>query len=199
MALRYFQIARFSSFIPFQPVILQLLERMTREAVSRGLDFLLIGGHAVNAYGYARTTFDVDLLITDKQRSSWKTLFMEQGYTVRHEADAFIQFNAPSPSEFDFDLMVVDETTYTKLRGSSVRKTLGSMEFSVPAPLHLVALKLHALREEQRVRRGKDYQDVLEIIRLTGINTKGQEFQQILDRYATESIRNRLIHDLEEG
>ncbi len=179
-------------------MIPQPLENLTREAHARGLDFLLIGGHAVNAHGYVRTTFDVDLLIADKQRSAWKTLLTQLGYTVRHEVDAFTQFNAPSQEDFDLDLMVVDENTYAKLSGNSVRKPLGSTELSVPLPLHLVALKLHALRAEHRVRRGKDYQDVLEIIRRTGINVQGQEFQQVLHRYATETIRNQLLQDLQD-
>ncbi len=179
-------------------MISQPIERLNREARSRGLNFLLIGGHAVNAHGYVRTTFDVDLLIADSQRSAWKILLTQLGYTVRHEVDAFVQFNAPSQEDFDLDLMVVDEKTYAKLSGNSVRKTLGTTELSVPEPLHLVALKLHALRAEHRVRRGKDYQDVLEIIRRTGINAQGQEFQQILNRYATETIRDQLLRDLQD-
>ncbi|MBI4027669.1 MAG: hypothetical protein HY360_21965 [Verrucomicrobia bacterium] len=177
-------------------MILQFIERLTREAAVRGLDFLLIGSHAVNAYGYLRTTFDVDLLIADNQRPAWKTLLAHLGYTVRHEVDAFAQFNAPSKEDFDLDLMVVDETTYAKLRANSARKTLGATELSVPPPLHLIALKLHALRTEHRVRRGTDYQDVLAIIRQMDINTQSREFQQILDRYATASIRNQLLRDV---
>ncbi|MFZ4695667.1 MAG: hypothetical protein ACOYMV_11125, partial [Verrucomicrobiia bacterium] len=73
-------------------MISQPIERLNREARSRGLNFLLIGGHAVNAHGYVRTTFDVDLLIADSQRSAWKILLTELGYTVRHEVDAFVQF-----------------------------------------------------------------------------------------------------------
>lgn len=47
--------------------------------------------------------------------------------------------------------------------------------------------------------RGKDYQDILEIVRITGLNPKAPDFQQVLDRYATETIRQRLLSDLEAG
>jgi hypothetical protein len=40
-----------------------LFEQLSQEAAKRGLKSLVIGGHAVIAHGYARTTFDVDLFV----------------------------------------------------------------------------------------------------------------------------------------
>lgn len=36
---------------------------MFRCLIARGVDFLLVGGHAVSAYGYFRSTFDLDIWI----------------------------------------------------------------------------------------------------------------------------------------
>ena len=41
---------------------LDIFQRLRAVADAHSLEFLLIGGHAVNAHGYARTTLDVDLL-----------------------------------------------------------------------------------------------------------------------------------------
>ncbi|MEI6179084.1 MAG: hypothetical protein WCS43_19490 [Verrucomicrobiota bacterium] len=44
---------------------LELVERLTREAGKRGLEFLLIGGQAMIQHGYERLTLDVDFLGTE--------------------------------------------------------------------------------------------------------------------------------------
>lgn len=41
-------------------MILELIERLAREAEKRGLEFLVIGGQAVIHHGYERMTTDVD-------------------------------------------------------------------------------------------------------------------------------------------
>jgi len=40
--------------------VFSIIEENARAA---NLDYLVIGGHAVNAHGYFRTTLDVDLLV----------------------------------------------------------------------------------------------------------------------------------------
>jgi hypothetical protein len=45
-----------------------------------GLEFLVIGGHAVNAYCEPRATLDVDFLVCRDQRSGWSDVPIERGY-----------------------------------------------------------------------------------------------------------------------
>ena len=47
-------------------------ERLAREAADASLTFMVVGGHAVNAYGYQRTTLDVDLLISESALGAWR-------------------------------------------------------------------------------------------------------------------------------
>ena len=42
-----------------------VLEAIGERAASGNLTFLIAGGHAVIAHGYARTTFDLDLIIRE--------------------------------------------------------------------------------------------------------------------------------------
>ena len=58
---------------------------------ARGLPFLVIGGHAVNFYGFARETADLDFLACSDDRPAWITLFGELGYTIFNDAPNFLQ------------------------------------------------------------------------------------------------------------
>ena len=51
-------------------------------------------------------------------------------------------------------------------------------------------------RTWDRAVQGKDYYDILNLIRIHKLDTTSQEFLEILDRYATESIRERLLSDI---
>ncbi len=56
-----------------------------------GVEFLLIGGHAVNHYGYSRATIDVDFMIAsshvDAVRTAMKLFALKQGAGKREEKD----------------------------------------------------------------------------------------------------------------
>jgi len=65
--------------------------------------------------------------------------------------------------------------------------------------LHLVALKLHATRTWERAVQGKDFYDILNLIRTSRMDTTSAEFREILDRYATPRIKERLLRDLAQG
>jgi len=62
--------------------------------------------------------------------------------------------------------------------------------------LHLIALTLHALRSSHRVEAGVDYLDIIQLVRLKRIDIGSPEFQEVVNRYNSELIRNRLYHDL---
>lgn len=68
----------------------------------------------------------------------------------------------------------------------------GGTRLSVPQPLYLIALKLHAMKNDERRRLGKDLPDILGLMRLCGIDPASLEFRQIVERYANEQTRSLL-------
>ena len=162
-------------------------------------DFLLIGGHAVNARGYERTTLDIDFLIASRDLRGWSEILERAGYRlITDNIKAFAQFEPREGEGFRVDLMLVDDATFTKLLAGSEWRDYGRRRVRVIGILHLVALKLHALRSEHRVALGKDYLDILNLIRLNQVDIHGPEFEEILNRYGTESIRDRIRRDIAE-
>jgi hypothetical protein len=165
-------------------------------AGKEGLECILIGGHAVNARGYLRTTLDVDFVVRRVDLQRWKDLMCGNGFCLVHETKAFAQFSPPGQGAMRVDLMLVDDATFTKLAKGSDIMTYGNCRVRVAGVLHLVALKLHATRTWNRAVQGKDFYDIVELIRIHRIDPTSSEFQYILNRYATPSIKERLLSDL---
>ena len=52
-----------------------LFQTINLEARNRKLEFLVIGGLAVNFHGYSRDSADLDLLIQRDAREAWLAMF----------------------------------------------------------------------------------------------------------------------------
>jgi hypothetical protein len=174
----------------------EIFEAFVDAANAQGRPFILIGGHAINAHGYERTTLDFDFLVLGSDQADWKKIMASIGYTPIHETAAFIQFAPETGGSMRVDLMLVGDSTFEKLHLASETKSYGGRTIQIASVLHLIALKLHATRTWNRAVQGKDYYDILNLIQIHRIDSSSEEFQQILSRYATDSIRERLISDL---
>ena len=161
-----------------------------------GLPVLLIGGPAVNFYGYNRTTLDVDFLIAVDSFPAWRSGFESIGYKWIGQTENFVRLEPVAPESFPMDVMLVAPETFQKLYAERVECPFGTAMLYLPKPLHLIALKLHAMRNPGRLRQGKDLIDIFNLVSLCQIDTEGQEFQGILDRYANEEIRNLVLRSI---
>jgi len=170
-------------------------------ARAEGLDSLLVGGNAINLLAYSRTTFDVDLLVRESDAERWLSFFARRGYAVFHRSTNFIRlrFAADPAAALPVDLMLADKETFEKILAASQLHDLGqNVKLAIPSPLHLIAMKLHALRNPARLESGIDLQDVKHLIRTASIDTSSKEFIEITLRYATPALRDRLLRELGE-
>lgn len=169
-------------------------------ALAQGLEGILVGGQAVNAHDYSRTTADVDLMIRERDADQWRTFFERNGYHVFHATSNFIrlQFTADPARMLPVDLMLADDETFGKIRRESeLCEVSEEARLPVPKPLHLIAMKLHALKSRSRAERGIDLQDVVHLIKAAKIDIGSADFAAILDRYASEEIRARLMREFQ--
>ncbi len=166
-----------------------------------GLGVLVIGGHAVNAYGYTRTTLDLDFLVCADDLAAWRTKFESFGYCWVGQTNAFAKFlpERGSMAPFPVDLMLVDHSTWELMSSRKRTMPFGQVSLQVPDPLHLIALKLHAMRNAERRMSGKDLPDILQILRICNIDPDGAAFQAVLDRHANDETRFLLKTFLESG
>ena len=159
--------------------------------------FLVIGGHAVVLHGHLRSTFDLDLLISDSNFAAARTALTRLGYLTYFETEAFLQLHAPANLP-PLDLMIVDDGTFDRIENTSNEKMLDGEQIRIPDVLRLVALKLHATREPTRRTSETDWQDVVALVLTTNQNLEDPELRAIVSQYggptALAEIKRRLSH-----
>jgi len=171
---------------------MKILEDLNSACRTRGLSYVLVGGHAIVARGYARTTRDLDLAVPAAQRDAWRDVFLQLGYTVYHEQAGFMQFTVPDLGGWPVDLMVVDSTTFSGLEAESESIRLGGEAVPVASVTHLIFMKLHSMKTGPTDRFAKDLADVLELLRLMKLDPRSPEFQAMCEKYGDEDVQERI-------
>jgi hypothetical protein len=164
-----------------------------------GLKYLVIGGHAVNAYGEPRTTIDVDFLACKDDRQTWITLLQNEGFKMAHDGGNFIQFSPPYGTEWNLDLMFVNRETFSKLHSDGRQVVMLGIATLVPSAQHLIGLKLHALKYGPDRRHDKDIIDVLTLIRNAAIDPRSELFKKLIDQFGTHEIYEQILRAVPPG
>lgn len=163
------------------------------KAEQLGLDYLVIGGQAFNTFGAPRTTLDVDFLVRRENRDPWMRLLNEEGFRLAHDGGNFLQFSPPYGVDWNLDLMLVNDSTFEKLRATARQVTLLGVATKTPSAENLIRLKLHALTHGPEHRRGQDLADVLSLIRLAQIDVRTESFRKIIEEHGTAEIYARIL------
>jgi hypothetical protein len=177
----------------------KLLRAIVDEAAQARLRFLVIGGTAVNAFGHARLTLDLDLLIERSDVEHWTVLLEKLGYTRIPEQTLFAQFTPAFAGMWPVDLMLVTQQTFERMYAEACDKDIDGVAVKLPSPLHLIAMKLHALRHGRPARQAKDFTDLVEVIHLTRIDVTGEAFRRVCDSVGTKELYEQIRRAVEEG
>ena len=160
--------------------------------LAAGLPYLVIGGHAINAYGEPRSTIDVDFVVRREDKSGWGDLLAGEGFRPLRETEGFLQFAPPYGVNWRLDLMLVNAETFTKLAAHSRTLTCLGVETGVPSPEHLVAMKLHAMTHGPEDRYERDFGDILNLFRNAGLDVNSPAVVEVFGRFGTQAIYERV-------
>ncbi|HQH28188.1 MAG TPA: hypothetical protein PLP17_12380, partial [Oligoflexia bacterium] len=151
---------------------MEILRSVSLYAEAKQMAFMVIGGHAVNAYGIARQTGDLDLVVPLAERELWFGLMAKLRYVRGQDDERFARFRPDSLASWPIDLMFVDDLTFAKLLKDSIVIEFGAAQARVVSPRHLATMKIHALKHYQAHRYAKDYSDLISLLRQgkTGIS-----------------------------
>lgn len=167
---------------------MSFIVELVAAARGRGLPFLVIGGQAVAAWGVDRQTADFDLLVDRSQTEAWKECLGTLGYSLDHDGGNFLQFSSSRHPAWPVDLMLVQPTTFAKMRAAAVPRSLLAETLSVPALLHLVALKLHALKQDLPHRRIRDFLDVVELLQANHVDPREEGVRETFEQFGTHEL-----------
>jgi hypothetical protein len=168
------------------------LKTITARAAEKGLSFCVAGGHAVITHGYARATFDLDLIIRRDDRQRWMELAAALGYTLHHQHPVFIQFNAPTPITKPLDLMLVSDNTFAELSTDAVPGPPEAREAKVVSLRHLLALKCHAIKHGHKGRIVKDADDVIRLAQANRLDLNDPELRAIFLKHGPPELYEKV-------
>ncbi|MBI3990830.1 MAG: nucleotidyltransferase [Candidatus Omnitrophica bacterium] len=158
-----------------------------------GISCVLVGGFAVNYYKVTRQTADVDFLIAKEDFEKISGLLEKAGYKKDCIHEVFIKLKNEKPYLMDIDFMLADKETLVKIIKDGERVSIAGEEFIVPSLNNLIALKLHSIKYNPKLRLTKDLPDIINLIRINKVDYESREFRELCLKYGTEEIYKKIV------
>ena len=165
------------------------------EIMKDRIPFVMIGGFAVNAYKFGRQTGDIDLMIVDTDFKKAQAAMATINYTPFEQTSSFARFRDNKSNQMGIDFIFVDQETMNTILKESKKITVAQAEFLVPSLKHLIALKLHALKNNFNHRVGKDLRDILELVAINKVDIKSDDFKNLCLRYGTPELYQKILSE----
>ena len=174
----------------------RILEIASQKLPAAGVECLLIGGFAVNHYGYTRNTLDVDFMIVSERLNDVRRIMREAGFTNMDVQENVAFFTVPNQGP-RVDFLRVDASTMETLLANAVKATVRGHEVRLPALADLIAMKIFAFSRDTARRMGKDLPDIgyLSVIHSLDLEL---DIRPLCDRFGTPEAY-RLIRKQIEG
>jgi hypothetical protein len=150
------------------------------------LRFLLIGGLAVGFHGYSRFTEDVDFLVSRPEADRWIARIEAAGLATVSRKENFAQFT--QTDGMGLDLMFVSDETFEKMWTVALKKDFRGKSVKVVSLEHLLALKLHALKQKLPHRTFKDAEAVEQLARKNLLDLNTPEYEALFLKYGSREI-----------
>ncbi|MDZ4198331.1 MAG: hypothetical protein U1E27_03505 [Kiritimatiellia bacterium] len=163
--------------------VFQLVSRQLAEA---GVDGLLIGGFAVNFYGYTRNTLDVDFMIVAEDAETVRRVMTTAGLSNVVIEDHVAFFSDPD-SSLRVDFLNVDSLTMNHLMANAIPARVAGCDLHVPALKDLLAMKIHSLATDSVRRAGKDLPDIAYLSVLHHLDIE-EDLAPICARYGNPDV-----------
>lgn len=151
-----------------------------------GVECLLVGGFAVNYYGYTRNTLDVDWMIVAEQRDTVQDVMKCAGFTDMAVHETVMFFQRPGTA-WRVDFLHADSDTLKKLLSRAVSVVVHGASVKVPMLKDLIAMKLFSLAQNPERRTGKDLPDIVHLALFNNLDLE-QDIHPLATRYASEVI-----------
>jgi len=171
------------------PTAFHLISNISKKA---GVSCVLVGGFAVNYYKYTRQTADVDFLITKDDFEKIFDLLKKEGYKQDYAQKVFIRLKSKKFYLMDLDFMFVDKETFAKIVKDGREISIAGQRFIVPSLYNLIALKLHSIKYNPKIRESTDLPDIINLIRANKIDFKNKDFRGLCLKYGTKEIYDKI-------
>ena len=139
-----------------------------------------------------RQTLDVDLMIAVDDLDKASRALQEAGYQRGLESPVVVRFRGDGKLFLDIDLMMIDLATLQKVLKQGQNFTIAGHSFKVPSLEHLIAMKLHALKNDPESRGPKDLLDIIQLVRRNGMDVQGAQFRKLCATYGAPGLFEKI-------
>jgi hypothetical protein len=172
------------------------LSQLFRALDDAEIPFLLIGGWAVGYYGVTRLTVDIDVMVCKEDERRVGDAMDGLGYSVAFRNDLFAKFEQASSPEVDALFLAAE--TAEKLFASAATIEFEGGVVRIPSLLHLIAMKLHALKNNP-TRAFKDLPDIVAMIQSNELDHRNTDFQNWCLRFGSASLLEQINEAMTDG
>ncbi len=164
------------------------LSKATDTLKKESISHALIGGFALAAYGVARATQDIDLLVDGSDKQKVKEIMIVAGFKVVHESNEVLQLSGIG----QLDILYANREASLKMLSHS--KVLNQFPVSVVSLEDLIALKIQAYVNDPK----REFQDKADILALLQNNPDAdygiiKAYADMFGQWsAVEDIKNKL-------
>jgi hypothetical protein len=156
-----------------------------------GVPLLLVGGTAVQIYGFSRYTKDFDCVVATEREAELAKGLRRAGFDEFVRNQLVVRYRHPSNPNWIVDTLLVSTETFGKMWAERREIRLGALSLTVAAPLHVVAMKLHAMRQNA-ARTLPDILDIAELLRRDQGNWTLDEVRSTCERYGPPGVFDAL-------
>ena len=161
-----------------------------------GVPLLLVGGTAVQIYGFSRYTKDFDCVVASDRESDLASALRGAGFDEFERNQLVVRYRHSLHADWIVDTLLVTSETFGKLWSHRREVRLGELALTVAAPLHVASMKLHAMKQNP-ARSLPDILDVVELLRRDRGNWTLDEVRNACERYGPPGVFDMLRPHLE--
>lgn len=180
--------------------ISKILKALSDNLKGKAKTPIVVGGWAINLLGHARQTLDFDFMILEDDFEKITDILNELGYVQSIKTPMFARFEPKIKSDTQspyMDCLFADKNTYGKLTAGGKKIDVLGAEFILPSPIHIIAMKLHALKYSDSSERTRDFDDIIALLEIYKIDiSEKSDFENICKKYGTDEILNKLRNAL---
>ena len=140
-----------------------------------GVPLLVTGSHAVKAHGAASGSTELECAITAANEARFAHYVGLAGWNMVYRTQFFAKYRLLSTGNPEIKVLFLDPTTFERLLVASSEFTFDSVKLRVPALIHVIAMKLQAMKNEPQRER----EELPQILALLHANSGALEGRRI--------------------
>ena len=155
---------------------------------------IVVGGWAINLLGFPRNTLDFDFMILEDEFKTVASILNSIGYKQVVKTSLYARFDSESDIGMPYlDCLFANKSTYGKIVSAGQKIDIFGTEFILPDLLHVIAMKLHAVKHGEQRRFAKDFDDIVSLIEINDLDiSSGSKFSILCERYADKETYLRI-------